>query len=478
MRHPLLLVVAALLSAVGCASSPRTENQSWPFRYEQEVPTGGKSIDFPFPFGRWWEDPVTTADEIQVRPIYRRIRNREEQSVEHQVLWPIFKYKESPGKKQTWLLPFVYDRTVEVPSTGKRDRDWMVFPFFGGTDADEGDYFLIFPFVGNTHNLFGSERIEWFGWPFYVRARDREYESNYIFWPLIGWGEGGGKRMFRILPFYGEKSNEGRSWRRNLLWPFFSWGEEELNTKYPIRYFFFFPFYGQNRSDVAWQTTVLYPFFMFSGSERGWREYQAPWPLFRYKTHPYGYALRVWPFYSHSEFYDEEGRIDSRQNYYFWPLIWDSRFVVPRGRQEYTLVVPFYRRSRYFSTDDEDLGGDVQIWPLYRLRVNEDGSRVLSVLGLIPFSNWRSFEANWSFLWTVVEARRSADGKERSQSWLFGLIQHRSGEKGSYTGLTLVLEHAKDEESEKVQLLKGLLGWERDEEGDGIRLLWFLKIPL
>jgi len=477
MACRLLLLAAAFLVTAGCASLPDTADKAWPVRHEDEMATGGTELDIPFPFVRIWEDDGLR--DFRIRPIYRRIQNAEKETDEHQFLWPIFKYKTGPGTRQTRILPLFHDRTLEVPSTGKRDRDWMFFPFFGGTDSEKGSYFLIFPFFGNTQNLFGSEEIRWRLWPLYVEARDREYESSYILWPLIGWGKGGGKTMFRVLPFYGTKTNEGKSWRRNLLWPFFSWGEEELNTKYPIRYFFFFPFYGQNRSDAAWQTTVLYPFFMFSGSKRGWREYQVLWPIFRYKTHPSQWAIRVWPIYAHSEFYDRKtGILQSRQDYYLWPLIWKSEFLVPKGRHEYTLFVPFYRRSRYFSVGDVDQGGDVQVWPLYRKRVTPDGKEVLTVLAPIPFSNWESFEAQWSWLYTIAEARRSPDG-ERSQKYLFGLIQWRTGRKGSYTGLSFVLEHARDrEENEKVHLLKGLLGWEKTKEGSGIRVLWFLKIPL
>ena len=478
MLNRLLPIAAALLVTAGCASVPDTTDRAWPVRNADEMATGGNELDVLFPFGRLWEDEGLR--DFRVRPFYRRVEDPADGSTDVEILWPIVKVKERPGFRQVRVLPLMFERIMEVEATGKKDRDWILFPFFGGTDSEEGSYFLLFPLVGTTHNLFGSERIWWYLWPIHVQARDREYHSNYILWPLIAWGKGGGKRMFRILPFYGENSNEGKSWRRNFLWPFFSWGEEELNTKYPIRYFFFFPFYGQNRSDAAWQTTVLYPFFMFAGSKRGWREEQILWPIYRHKVHPREWAIRVWPFYAKSEFYNREtGVLQSRQNYWLWPLIWDSEFLVPKGRHEYTLVVPFYRRSRYFSVNGDDRGGDVQIWPLYRSRVAPDGSAVLSVLAPIPFSNWDSFEAAWSWLWTIAEARRSPDG-ERSQKYLFGLVQWRQGRNGSYTGLTFILEHARDkDDNEKVELLKGLLGWENTKEkGSGIRLLWFIRIPL
>jgi len=473
-----LFLAGVVILIPACVSPPDTKGRLWPIHDREETVTGGREVDSPFPFGRWWDEPDTTSSAI--RPLYRREYDRERDRVRHEFLWPLVKFTEEPGRKQTWVLPLVYDRTIVTEQTGKRDRDWMVFPFFGGYDSEKGPYFLLFPFFGSTQSLFGSEEIRYRFFPLYVEAKDREYRSNYVLWPLIGWGKGGGKTMFRILPFYGTKENEGKSWRRNLLWPFFSWGEEELHTKYPIRYFFFFPFYGENRSEAAWQTTVLYPFFMFSGSKRGWRERQILWPIYRDKVHPNEWAQRVWPLFGESEFYDAEtGELESRQNYYLWPLIWDSEFLVPTGRHEYTLFVPFYRRSRYFSVSDEDRGGDVQVWPLFRKRVHENGMRVVSFLAPIPFSDWRSFEEHWSWLWTVIEARQTPDG-EVSQKYLWGLIRYRSGKKGSYTGLTLVLEHARDdvEESEKVHLLKGLLGWERSKEGAGLRLLWFVRIPL
>lgn len=474
MNFRALLAAAALaLLTAGCVGLPDTSSRAWPIRTEEKTTGGDLALDVLWPLVHAEVRGDTT--ETALRPIARRVES--EDSVRVEVLWPIYRYRKDPGREGTWLLPLFFDRTVTVEETDRVDRDWMLLPFFfGGSDSQEGDYFLFFPFWGTTKDLFGTEEIRWRMFPLYLETTDCEHEATHLLWPLIAWGEGGGRTSFRFLPFWSEKDVEGRSWSRSLLWPLFTWGESELQTDDPVSTFFFFPFYGRSASGKSWTTTILFPFFMFSGNVDGYHDSQVLWPIYRSMEAPDKSAFRLWPFYGHQEFRDEDGEVKSYQDYYLWPIVWDESFAMADGRHDVFQVVPFYRSSRYSAPDGGSKGSEVQVWPLFRDRTGADGSYRMRILAPIPFTNWDSFEAHWSWLYTLADYRE-VPGEGESLDLLFGLFQHRRVREESYTGIPLILEHADDGEDEKVHLLKGLLGWETSEDGGGLRLLWFLKIP-
>jgi len=107
-------------------------------------------------------------------------------------------------------------------------------------------------------------------------------------------------------------------------------------------------------------------------------------------------------------------------------------------------MVPFYRNTTYYSDPEgtePDRGRDVQLWPLFRRQRDRVGTVEFKLLAPIPFAAWDEFEANYDWLWTIFSYAEMGD-------------------------------------REKVHLLSGLLGYERDAEDEGLRLLWLLRIPL
>lgn len=460
------LLLPALLAA--CAGTPDTSDRAWPFYSAEKTAEGGGRTDVLWPI--WQELESPERREVRVRPVYRRIEEGDETTVE--VLWPLFSRYERPGREKTRVFPFFFHQRYEDPG-GAHDMDWGLFPIlYGGSDTEEGDYFLFFPFWGNLKGLLAKDEMRFRFFPLYLDTHEDDgYDSTHLIWPIVSWGDGGGRSDFRILPFYSHRESEGKSEYTSVMWPFVSWGRAALDTEHPSTNFLFFPFYGQIESDVAWSRTVLFPLYMGSGAEGGYRDLNLLWPIFRSRTGPDGpQALRVWPLFSRT--HDEEKGV--KEDWYLWPFVWDTDIPNGAGRFRNFQVVPVWRSTTRTNPDGTLRDRELQVWPLFKRREGGDGSVRLTALAPIPFVDLESFEASWDWLWTILDHRSAAGGS--STDLLFGLIQHRTSAEGTYAGLSILLEYASRREATKVEVLKGLLGWEEDAAGSGVRLLWFLRI--
>jgi hypothetical protein len=380
------------------------------------------------------EPPETEA--VGFPPFYRRAVY--ENKTRTNVLFPIYRELETPERSGILVFPIFWKREFLIDED-TTEMDWVLLPFlFGGTESDGEDHFLFFPFWGESRDMLGKDRMRFRFFPLYLDAVHGEYESGHALWPLISWGEGDGRSDFRILPFYARDDHEGKSWSRSVLWPFLSWGQESLDTEHPVDQFFFFPFYGRSSSDVHSSTTVLFPFFSLSDNDAGFTEVNAPWPFYRnMRASEDRYAYRLWPLFGRLRDDDEE------EDWFLWPLFWRTKYVLPEGAVLTHSFVPFYRNTAYLSdpkSEEADRGRQVQVWPLFRRIRDDRGAVYFRTFALLPFNGMTDVKANLGWLWTLFE-------------------------------------YYEDEETEKAELLSGLLGYESGADGGHIRLLWFLDIP-
>jgi hypothetical protein len=433
----------------------------------QETIGGQEELDVLWPFLHREEGPE--REVTAVRPIFRRTADHQKDSYRLEALYPFIYLQSDPGRTSSRVLPFAFFRSL-TDEEGREDRDWSLFPlFYGGTDPEEGDYFLFFPFWGNLRGYFARQEIRFRLFPLYMDTRDRDWRSVHFLWPLIQKGEGSDKHEWRFLPFYSTSTWEGHEEYRAVLWPIFNWSRTKLYTEHPVTSFMVFPLFGRTWSDVESQTTLLWPFFTFASSDRGYRETNLFWPVFRTMQSPEGSAFRLWPLYSRS-------RVGgAKEDWYLWPVIWDEEFVVGDGRLRSFKIVPIWRNSRYLAGDGSLRAAETQLWPIYQRRTAADGSWHLKSLAPIPIPNWQKFTEYWEWLWTVLDVRVAGE-RGTSVSALFGLIQYRQGGGDVYAGIPLLFEVARKDEDQKIQLAKGLLGLESTERGAGLRLLWFLTI--
>lgn len=354
------------------------------------------------------------------------------------ILFPFYRELKTPEREGVLLFPLFWKREFDG-GDGQIDMDWTVLPFWtGGTDPEEGDYFLFFPFWGQTRGLLGKDLMRFRFFPLYLDAVQDDYESVHVLWPFVSWGEGPNRSDLRIIPFYAREDHPGVSWSRSVMWPLVTWGQQNLNTKNPTDSVFVFPFYARSKSAIHSSTAVLWPFFTFSDNVEGYTDVSFPWPFFRNMRAPDGrYSWRLWPLMGSMRDEGEE------QDFLFWPIFWRTKQILPYGASLTHSVVPFYRNTQYFSNpelENADQGRVLQMWPFFRRIRDTRGAIYFRTFALLPFKGWTDIKANLGWAWTLFE-------------------------------------YYEDDTTEKALLLSGLLGYENTPEGDIFRLLWFIEIP-
>ncbi len=380
------------------------------------------------------EPPETVATGAP--PFYRRAEWEGHRKLN--ILFPLYRELETPERDGILVFPLFWKRRF-YGGDGHVDMDWTLLPILtGGTDPEDGDYFLFFPFWGKTKEILGKDEMRFRFFPLYLDAVQGEYESVHVLWPLISWGDSARRSDLRVLPFYARDNHEGKSWSRSVMWPFVTWGQENLNTENPTDVVFVFPFYGHSISDIHKSQTFLWPFFSFSGNIEGFTEVNAFWPVYKNMIAPDGrYSYRLWPIFGSLRNKGEE------DDFFLWPIFWRTKHVLPYGGSLTYNVVPFYRNTQYLSdleVENADRGRMVQVWPFFRRIRDARGAVYFRSLSLMPFKGWTDIKANLGWAWTLFE-------------------------------------YYEDETTEKAALLSGLLGYEKSPEGDTLRLLWFINIP-
>src|SRR5262249_4513275 len=122
----------------------------------------------------------------------------------------------------------------------------------------------------------------------------------------------GGPRdgSWRLLPFYRHRlwhDTDGtpRTDQRTVLWPFFTWGQDHLDTDDPSTRHAVWPLFSWESNDHWMRSTWLWPFFRVNRSRQPSVEdggeflYDLPWPIYRDARSKTGSTFRIFPLYSH-----------------------------------------------------------------------------------------------------------------------------------------------------------------------------------
>jgi len=395
------------------------------------------------------EDGRTT---VAVRPFYWREEGPEGKKVN--VLGPLIRWRENEAYERL----FVFPNTSYIGRRDERRWSFMFFPllFLGHDD------FLVFPLGGVARGLLGIHELRLYT-PFYARTKQIRrpgqdpvvFTSHYVLWPILAWGSDGrpgGRRKFRVWPFWG-RSRRGPDERAGfVLWPFYTW------RKGPDRAsFFLFPFYGRKTSPTREETTVLFPFYhRVEDHLTGFRDEEL-WPFWRRAGGTdQGEIRRLWPFYQ----YVRAGT--STNEFRAWPF-WRRRYIeTDRTFERHAYVVPFYKRIDRYSKRDGSHHRKTTVWPFARVEKYPDGRREVAVPVLLPFDGPKHREA-WASAGPLVRLylRRTEANGDRETSVLFGAVQsRRSGD------------------DRKTHVLGGLLGWGREDGERFVRLLWAIRLRL
>lgn len=396
--------------------------------------------------------------DFRIRPLYRYV-SEDEETDEHQFLWPLGRVREADGETRSRLFP-LWRHHARTNEDGERETDWNIalLAWGGSSDSGDEDYFALLPFYADIPKFLTYDRVQIHMFPLHVALEKRDNHAHLLLWPLIGWGgnESGSKRWHRILPLYGVNIDEEKFERYTALWPFINWGRENITSDDPISRFFLFPLLGwQTNSQVAgW--SFLWP--LFQGLQDGDRLYKLDlfWPIYRYQEQRGDDADSVqwwlWPIVG--RFHSAAKKAWS----FLWPLFWWSKHEDYAGTEDQQQLLPFYRRVQRQRADgsQEDY---LQLWPLYHREERQDAER-WQLLSPWPWRNRHGagYQEHYGFLWTLAQGQQTPD---TSSFELAGNL-YTSAERDGRTQSSVPF----------------LFNYESDEGGATLRLFQFLPIPL
>jgi hypothetical protein len=516
IARTIVMSVTAALCAAGaslfsaCSSAQpnegRVRSDGWPFsRSQYDSRTGELRSDTLPPFftestndgsagprtDRPGERPTDNSgrEETTLRPFYSYVRDPAKDTVDRIGLYPLFQSRQAyrtygpeddrRRSSSTWLLPFFYYNYFSS-APGEWEYDYFApFPLIAGGDSSrDGPSFAVIPFAGTLKGVLGVDEINFIGGPLYVELREGDTHVWYFPWPLIRYGEGPHYSTAAVLPFYAHSRQDGSYERYSVAWPFVSWGEDQLSTRWPRQYWTVFPFAARSWTAAQELFSILPPFFNFGSSPlTGQTVIDAPWPIFRYANGPRYEEFRIWPLYS-------QMRLDDDWTYNaLWPFIWHFEENDPNWRESRTWVLPFWasRHREYKPESDGTVRtfDSVHGWPLMSYRKEVDDSWKFQFPDPLPPLGER-FERLYGDLFKLV-ALEGGNGKT-SVELLWGAMRAYDDANESAWAVNPFLSYRRLKapgataldagDRDEFSMFHGLIGHEKQPEGTKVKFLW------
>ena len=215
--------------------------------------------------------------------------------------------------------------------------------------------------------------------------------------------------------------------------------------------------------------TWLWPFFSHvENTERGYEEWNFPWPLLRRTQGTYREGVRVLPFFA------DERTGDYRRRWYLWPLyrIEETRTDLLERRRD-RLVYFLYSDLREKVLEEAHGRRRVALWPLFTYERRGGVSHFMTLSLLEPFfPENEGIERNWAPLWRLYQRKWDAHGN-RISSLLWNLYwKERRGSDFAMEIFPLVSYRREEREGTDLSVLKGLARFRSGPEGRKIHLLY------
>ena len=385
---------------------------------------------------------------------------------EFDILYPLLTY-DRYGSQYRWQLGQLLSLAGgATPDENVRNR-FTLFPiYFQQRSSDPAqNYTAVFPFYGRLkHRLFRDE-IYFIMFPIFGQTVKRGVVTDNYLFPIFHLRHGPGLEGWQVWPLVGHENKQVTVVTNGfndrvvvpghdelfVLWPIFFNSHEGLGSTNQSWQQAVLPLYSFERSPLRDSTTVIWPFFSrIIDREKGYKEWDTPWPLIEFARGVGKTTSRVWPFFSqaHSATLEDD--------FYLWPVYKFNRARLdPLDRRRTRILFFLYSDTQDRNTETRALARRTYLWPLFIKRRDFNGNSRLQVLApLEPFvqgshkierdysplwSIWRQ-EANprtgatsQSFLWNLYRRDRAPGLKK--VSLLFGLFQYQSGSEGARTRL-------------------------------------------
>lgn len=400
-----------------------------------------------------------------IRPLYATWNHEGDAVRRREFLWPVAR---SSRRKDahSWRFLLVYGVNWDVNDPESRNRFWALPFWFHGRDAEGEPYFALFPIGGTIREFLLWDQIDFVLFPVWVRSQVKEIEANTYLWPLISRTEGPGVSRGRFFPFYGYNEREGLGRKSFVLWPFWTSVRYEI-PGHEGSGWILFPVTGHLKLESQESWWILPPLFRYHiGEEKN--RLLGPWPFVQVSSGEVD-KFYLWPVYGTKT-------IGSTQRDFFvWPLGWHERVAGAETNTRRVQLVPFFRDFQETEMQSgETVSRYTKVWPLYSHTYREEGPVRRTVFpDLNPFREG-PVERNWAPFWHLYTREQVGDAVDTEVLWGF----YRSVKRGDdirHRSLFPLVSWGRGEDKREVSLLKGLLGWRREDEKNQFRVLYLFR---
>jgi hypothetical protein len=438
---------------------------------------------YPSDYSQFWflyeKETRRGQTQLVIRPFYSNYRENFSAHEFATSFYPFY-YSEKTNywKRSTFLFLFTNDSTMHEDSG--EDSDLILSPLFmwgkGGTEKDR--YVGFFPFYGKIKSRLSWSELNFFLFPLYTNWSHKEFKVHSILWPLTIYGSSDVRQEFRVFPFYSNKSHLGKYEHTSLLWPFFSWGVDNLDKKEPTSYGFAWllfsyknSYYGNMKSYGILPIIGSMSFASYGYDNRTTeKNYSLFFFLFQY-----GYSndkdyrkLIIFPFYAYSKYASKEFRFITpfylRSNSDTYGIKSDSLHILP----------PFFHYMQEVFVKEERTDLYWKVWPFIKWHRDAEGNISTNMLSLFPVRS-DSFELVWDPIWSIWEYQNNINGEKRF-SLLMRLYTQRWSENENHFYIPLLMDYSNTEEYYSWYILYGLIGYKKTNEKGTVKLFWFIDI--
>lgn len=410
-----------------------------------------------------------TETDFSLRPLLFHAWETDGEDTYSEVLYPVGSGKTGRGLtafQSIQLLQYDFGEAEEGS-----DNEFMLFPFlFYGEHEERGRFFALFPLGGTLYEKFGRDEIKFTLFPLYGRTVKGSTATTNILYPFFARMQGEDESGFKFWPLYGQSEKIGVYRKKFALWPIFYSQDLGLDSNNPRQRRGVFPLYTSDLSPQRQARTVLWPFFShIEDQQRGYEEWNLPWPLVRLTSGRYKEGVRVLPFFA-----DE--RVGAGRNRWFlWPLYKieeiDSDFLYRRRDR-----VLFFLYSDLIEDSKDPESSPKRrraFWPLFQYE-SKNGVHHFSTLALLEpfFPDNGGIQRNWAPLWRLYQTRWDDRGNEIS-SLLWNLYwKERRGDDLAWELFPLVNYRQEKQQVTELSLLKGLISFRQQQFGRKLHLFY------
>jgi hypothetical protein len=378
-----------------------------------------------------------TQHTIAVPPLFSHVTDRDVESEEMDILYPLLSY-DRYGKEFRFHILQVFSFAGGQSQDESMTRRFTLFPFYfqQRSPKPEENYTAFYPFYGTTKGRFFRDYIHVVMFPIYSETRKRDWVTyNYLF-PVFHVRRGEAVRGWQVWPVVGHEHRnpttrvDAYTEEKVIIpghdrwfgpWPIFFNEKNNLGTTNEETQLTILPFYNEVRSPLRDMTSYGFPLgvTVIDDREKKYHEIGAPWPIIDFargsKT-----IKRVWPFFSQAKNAKQESA------FYMWPVYKFNRFQSePLDYKRTRLMFFLYSDRSERNTETGITKTRKDFWPLFSATRDFEGNERLQVLSilepLLPSS--KSIDRNYSQLWSIWRSEKNAKTGARSQSLLWNLYR-------------------------------------------------------